>query len=143
MAAVEELADALWRAAVYASVCQLHLRDNVLMTEPLRAEHVKTRPSGHWGTVPGTAWALTHVALTAAELDHRALIPLLGAGHAGVVQLAFTWLTGELAGLRPRFTPDAVGLAALSASFPDVEVWRLIAWFRLIVPAVGLRWWCR
>jgi hypothetical protein len=54
MAAVEAEADALWRAAVYASVCQLHLRGNVLLAEPLRAEHVKERPSGHWGTVPGT-----------------------------------------------------------------------------------------
>ena len=84
MAAVEAEADALWRAAVYASVCQLHLRENVLLAEPLRAEHVKERPSGHWGTVPGTAWALAHVALA----GDRTLIPLLGAGHAGVVQLA-------------------------------------------------------
>lgn len=116
MAAVEAEADALWRAAVYASVCQLHLRENVILAEPLRAEHVKERPAGHWGTVPGTAWALAHVALA----GDRTLIPLLGAGHAGVVQLAMSWLTGELARLRPEYTPDACGLAALSAAFPDV-----------------------
>jgi xylulose-5-phosphate/fructose-6-phosphate phosphoketolase len=121
MPGVEEAADALWRAAVYASVCQLHLRGNGLLSDPLLPEHVKPRPSGHWGTVPGTAWALAHVALAAAEYGDRTVIPLLGAGHAGVVQLAFSWLTGELAGLRPRFTADAPGLAALSAAFPDVD----------------------
>jgi xylulose-5-phosphate/fructose-6-phosphate phosphoketolase len=59
--------------------------------------------------------------LAAAEYGDRAVIPLLGAGHAGVVQLAFSWLTGDLACLRPRFTANARGLAALSAAFPDVE----------------------
>ncbi|MFF2206144.1 hypothetical protein [Streptomyces sp. NPDC058145] len=83
------LAEALWRAICYASVCQLHQGDNVLLNQPLTAEHVKERPSGHWGTVPGTAFALTHLALAAGALDGEVgLVPLLGAGHAGVVQLS-------------------------------------------------------
>jgi hypothetical protein len=71
--------------------------------------------------VPGTAWALAHVALAAVGYGDRTLIPLLGAGHAGVVQLAFSWMTGDLEDLRPCFTADACGLAALSAAFPDVD----------------------
>jgi xylulose-5-phosphate/fructose-6-phosphate phosphoketolase len=117
MAVIEAEADAMWRAAVYASVCQLHLRGNVLLAEALRPEHVKDRPTGHWGTVPGTAWALVHVALA----GDRTLIPLLGAGHAGVVQRSFSWLTGELARMRPAYTPDAHGLAALSTAFPETD----------------------
>lgn len=116
------LAEALWRAICYASVCQLHLRDNVLLSQPLTAEHVKERPSGHWGTVPGTAFALTHLALAAGALDGEVgLVPLLGAGHAGVVQLSASWVTGELGKLRPEFGPDANGLRRLSRAFPDVE----------------------
>ncbi|MER7109363.1 hypothetical protein [Streptomyces sp. NPDC000229] len=116
------LADALWRATCYASVCQLHLRDNVLLNRPLTTQHVKERPSGHWGTAPGTAWALSHLALTAGLLDHRVeLVPLLGAGHAGVVQLAAAWVTGELGKLRPQFSPDAEGLRRLAQAFPDVD----------------------
>ncbi|WP_338678265.1 hypothetical protein V1460_30085 [Streptomyces sp. SCSIO 30461] len=116
------LADVLWRAVCYASVCQLHLQNNVLLSRPLITEDVKMRPSGHWGTVPGTAWALSHLALAAGALDGDiSLVPLLGAGHAGVVQLSAAWLTGELGRLRPNFRPDADGLRRLSRSFPDVD----------------------
>ena len=116
------LADALWRAICYASVCQLHLRDNVMLQQPLAAAHVKEHPSGHWGTVPGTAWALSHIALAAGTLERDVdLVPLLGAGHAGVVQLSAAWVTGDLGKLRPDFVPDADGLRHLSRSFPDVE----------------------
>jgi xylulose-5-phosphate/fructose-6-phosphate phosphoketolase len=115
-------ADALWRAATYVSVVLLQLDDNVLLAEPLEAEHVKRRPSGHWGTVPGTAWALAHAALTAGEVSPgHELVPVLGAGHAGVVQLAFAWLTGELAALRPQYSHDAQGLARLARDFPATD----------------------
>lgn len=116
------LADSLWRAATYVSVCQLHLRGNVLLSEPLAAEHVKAHPSGHWGTVPGTAWALTHIALAAGRTDaDQELVPLIGAGHAGVVQLSLAWLSGQLAAARPQFARDVNGLTRLCRAFPDVD----------------------
>ncbi len=48
-----EAIDAYWRAANYLSVGQIYLRDNPLLREPLRREHVKSRLLGHWGTTPG------------------------------------------------------------------------------------------
>ncbi|MFM9542572.1 phosphoketolase family protein [Streptomyces turgidiscabies] len=122
MAEAAVLADALWRATTYASVCQLHLRGNVLLSEPLSHEHVKPDPSGHWGTVPGTAWALTHVALAAGRTSPSLdVVPILGAGHAGIVQLSMAWLSGELQAIRPQFTPDVDGLIRLSRAFPYVD----------------------
>jgi xylulose-5-phosphate/fructose-6-phosphate phosphoketolase len=119
---VTNQANALWRAATYVSVVLLHLDDNVLLAEPLEAQHVKPRPSGHWGTVPGTAWALAHTALAAGEASPcREVVPVLGAGHAGIVQLAFAWLTGELATLRPQYSRDAQGLARLARDFPETD----------------------
>ena len=47
------LLDAYWRAANYLSVGQIYLLDNPLLREPLRAEHVKPRLLGHFGTTPG------------------------------------------------------------------------------------------
>ncbi|SFC61966.1 hypothetical protein [Streptomyces aidingensis] len=115
-------ADALWRAAVYASVGLLHLHENVLLSEPLTAAHTKPRPSGHWGTVPGTAWALGHIGLAAGDAAHgQRLVPLLGAGHAGVVQLAMAWLTGELGRVRSRFSRNREGLTRLCQAFPEVD----------------------
>lgn len=113
-------AGALWRALVYVSVCMLHLDSNVLLAGDLAANDVKRNPAGHWGTVPGTAFALTHIALAGEECVSGRLVPVLGAGHAGIVQLAMAYLTGELAGELPGFTPDRGGLERLVRSFPHV-----------------------
>ncbi|MGC1677203.1 MAG: hypothetical protein WA740_06675, partial [Candidatus Binataceae bacterium] len=48
-----EVIDAYWRAANYLCVGMLYLRDNPLLKKPLRAEHIKRRLLGHWGTDPG------------------------------------------------------------------------------------------
>ncbi|AYF30426.1 hypothetical protein CSH63_23850 [Micromonospora tulbaghiae] len=112
-------ADALWRAATYLSVAQLHLRANPLSTRPFRLCEVKQRPSGHWGTVPGIAWALAHVGLAAGRCPDEEIIPVIGAGHAGIVQRALAWMTGDLGKADSRFGRDIAGLTALVASFPD------------------------
>ncbi len=59
----DELAgmDAYWRAANYLSVGQIYLLDNPLLREPLRAEHVKPRLLGHWGTSPGLNFIYVHL----------------------------------------------------------------------------------
>ena len=53
--------DAFWRAANYLSVGQIYLLDNPLLREPLRAEHVKPRLLGHFGTVPGLNLVWAHM----------------------------------------------------------------------------------
>ncbi|MGW7318173.1 phosphoketolase family protein [Streptomyces sp. NPDC054865] len=115
-------AELLWRAQTYVAAAQIHLRDNVLLRQPLGPGDVKARPAGHWGTVPGTAWALAHIALLSgtSDIDDTALVPLLGAGHAGVAQIATGWLTGHLVTARPQFTRDEQGLVNLCRSFPEV-----------------------
>ncbi|MEV0610835.1 hypothetical protein AB0I61_31200 [Polymorphospora rubra] len=112
-------ADALWRALTYLSVAQLHLRSNLLAVDCLNVSDVKPRPAGHWGTVPGTAWVLTHASLAAGCGIGMQIVPVLGAGHAGVVQRALAWLTGDIARVYPRYGRDAGGLAAMAAAFPD------------------------
>ena len=65
------LLDAYWRAANYLSVGQIYLLDNPLLREPLRAEHVKPRLLGHFGTTPGLnlIWAHMNRAIRARDLD--------------------------------------------------------------------------
>lgn len=45
--------DASWRAANYLAVGQIYLSANPLLREPLQPKHIKPRPLGHFGTVPG------------------------------------------------------------------------------------------
>ena len=41
--------DAFWRACNYLAAGMIYLRDNPLLEEPLRPEHIKQRLLGHWG----------------------------------------------------------------------------------------------
>ena len=45
--------DAYWRACNYLCVGMLYLRENPLLREPLKPEHIKNRLLGHWGSDPG------------------------------------------------------------------------------------------
>nr|WP_261553845.1 hypothetical protein [Frankia tisae] len=73
-AAELELLNAYWRAANYLSVGQIYLLDNPLLTEPLRAEHVKRRLLGHWGTTPGLNLIYVHLnRLTYRRRNHQNL----------------------------------------------------------------------
>jgi xylulose-5-phosphate/fructose-6-phosphate phosphoketolase len=115
------LASALWRAITYLSVVQLHLVDNVAGRRALSPSDIKETPSGHWGTVPGTAWILAHLALARVDDKHADVIPVIGPGHAGIVQLSLAWLTGDLAMFNARYSRDAEGLRALARDFPHVD----------------------
>src|SRR5271168_5155671 len=42
-----------WRAANYLCIGQIYLFENPLLREPLKAEQIKPRLLGHWGTSPG------------------------------------------------------------------------------------------
>ena len=77
-----ELIDAYWRAANYLSVGQIYLLDNPLLREPLRAEHVKPRLLGHWGTTPGLNLLYAHMNRVIKERDLNALY-VTGPGHGG------------------------------------------------------------
>ena len=52
--------DGYFRAANYVSACQLYLMDNPLLRRPLSTSDIKPRLVGHWGTVPGQNFIITH-----------------------------------------------------------------------------------
>ena len=41
------------RAADYVAAALVFLRDNLLLHEPLRAQHLEPGLLGHWGSCPG------------------------------------------------------------------------------------------
>src|SRR3954470_13989627 len=85
--------DAYWRAANYLSVGQIYLRDNPLLREPLRLEHLKPRLLGHWGTTPGLNFLFAHLNRVICERDLD-MIYVMGPGHGGPAAVAHAYLEG-------------------------------------------------
>ena len=116
--APDELAgiDAWWRAANYLAVGQIYLLANPLLREPLRAEHVKPRLLGHWGTTPGLNLLYAHVNRLIRLHDADALF-IAGPGHGGPAMCAGTWLEGSYTQHWPSVTQDAEGMQKLFRQF--------------------------
>src|SRR4028118_1373663 len=104
--------DAYWRASNPLSVGQIYLRDNPLLREPLRAEHIKPRLLGHWGTTPGLNFIYAHANRAIRQRDLNAVYAM-GPGHGGPGPNACAWLEGTYTELYPLMTQDAVGMQGL------------------------------
>lgn len=111
-----ELIDAYWRAANYLSVGQIYLLDNPLLREPLRAEHVKPRLLGHWGTTPGLNLLYAHMNRVISERDLNALY-VTGPGHGGPGLVANAYLEGTYSEVYSAIGRDEDGLRALFRQF--------------------------
>jgi xylulose-5-phosphate/fructose-6-phosphate phosphoketolase len=108
--------DAYWRAANYLSVGQIYLLDNPLLREPLRAEHIKPRLLGHFGTVPGLNLVYVHLNRAIRERDLNAMY-ITGPGHGGPGLLANAYLEGTYSERYPDITRDEAGLRQLFRQF--------------------------
>lgn len=53
--------NAYWRACNYLCVGMLYLRENPLLKEPLKPEHIKHRLLGHWVSAPGQTFTWVHL----------------------------------------------------------------------------------
>ncbi|WP_283804855.1 phosphoketolase [Rhodopseudomonas sp. B29] len=108
--------DAYWRAANYLSVGQIYLRDNPLLEQPLRLEHVKPRLLGHWGTTPGLNMLYVHLnrLITAHDLD---MIYIIGPGHGGPGLVANSYLEGSYTERYPAIERSRNGMQRLFRQF--------------------------
>ena len=71
-----------WRAANYLCIGQIYLFDNPLLRTPLKAEQIKPRLLGHWGTSPGQNFIYIHLNRLIKEHDAD-IIYISGPGHGG------------------------------------------------------------
>ncbi|WP_436003533.1 phosphoketolase family protein [Rhizobium sp. LjRoot30] len=111
-----ELLNRYWRAANYLSVGQIYLLDNPLLREPLKAEHIKPRLLGHWGTTPGLNFIYAHLnrVIRARDAD---VIYVCGPGHGGPGMVACTYLEGSYSEIYPDISEDAAGMQRLFKQF--------------------------
>jgi xylulose-5-phosphate/fructose-6-phosphate phosphoketolase len=105
-----------WQAANYLTIGQIYLKDNPLLREPLRVEHIKPRLLGHWGTSPGLNLVYVHLNRLITAHDAN-LIFLAGPGHGGPAVLANVYLEGTYSEVYPGVSQDVAGLRGLFRQF--------------------------
>jgi xylulose-5-phosphate/fructose-6-phosphate phosphoketolase len=108
--------DAYWRACNYLAVGMIYLRENPLLREPLKAEHVKKRLLGHWGSSPGLSFAYIHMNRLINKYDLDAIF-MAGPGHGAPGVLGPVYLEGTYSEVYPNKGEDTEGLRTFFKEF--------------------------
>jgi len=108
--------DAYWRACCYLAVGMIYLRDNPLLREPLKQEHLKQRLLGHWGSSPGLAFMYVHLNRLISAHKQSAIF-LAGPGHGAPGVLAPVYLEGTYSEIYPNKSEDEEGMKAFFKQF--------------------------
>ncbi|MBW8311119.1 MAG: phosphoketolase family protein [Rhizobium sp.] len=108
--------DAYWRACNYLAAGMIYLRDNPLLREPLKPEHIKERLLGHWGSSPGLSFIYVHVNRVIVQHDLNAIF-IAGPGHGAPGVLAPVYLEGVFSEAYPDKGEDAEGMRELFRDF--------------------------
>ena len=108
------------RATNYLAAAQIYLQSNVLLREPLRAEDIKPRLLGHWGTCPGINLIYAHLNRLIKQYDIDMFL-VTGPGHGAPAVLANLYLESSLQTYYPSLTQDLAGLQQFVREFswPD------------------------
>lgn len=107
---------AYWRACNYLAVGMIYLRENPLLREPLKLEHVKHRLLGHWGSSPGISFLYTHFNRLIKKQDLN-LIYVVGPGHGAPGFLGPCYLEGSYSDTYPGKSEDAEGMRRFFKEF--------------------------
>nr|MBI5918216.1 phosphoketolase family protein [Nitrosomonadales bacterium] len=108
--------NAYWRACNYLAAGMIYLRDNPLLKEPLKADHIKQRLLGHWGSSPGLSFAYVHINRIIRKYDLDAIF-LAGPGHGAPGVLAPLYLDGTYSEFYPNKSEDEDGLRQFFKEF--------------------------
>src|SRR5580700_7238219 len=108
--------DAYWRACNYLSVGMIYLRANPLLREPLKAEHIKRRLLGHWGSDPGQSFTWVHLNRMIRKYDLNVMY-IAGPGHRAPATLSNSYLEGYYSEVYPDRSPDETGMLRLFRLF--------------------------
>jgi xylulose-5-phosphate/fructose-6-phosphate phosphoketolase len=107
---------AYWRACNYLAAGMIYLRDNPLLREPLRPEHVKNRLLGHWGSSPGLSFTYIHLNRLIKKYDLDVIF-LAGPGHGAPGVLAPVYLEGTYSEVYPNKSEDLEGMGRFFKDF--------------------------
>ena len=108
--------NAYWHACNYCCAGMLYLLENPLLREPLKAEHIKNRLLGHWGSDPGQTFTWVHLNRLIKKYDLD-LMYLAGPGHGAPATLSNSYLEGRYTEVYPAMTQDAEGMQRFFKQF--------------------------
>ena len=108
--------DAYWRACNYLSAGMIYLRGNPLLREPLKAEHIKNRLLGHWGSDPGQSLVWVHMNRLIKKYDLNVMY-ISGPGHGAPATLANCYLEGHYSEIYPDKSRDEAGMLKFFRQF--------------------------
>jgi len=111
-----EKLDGYFRAANYLSLGQLYLLDNPLLKRPLALTDIKTNVVGHWGTVPGQNFIMTHLNRIIKK-NNLNMILVVGPGHGGNAAVSNCYLEGTYSETYPDVSRDEKGMKRLFKQF--------------------------
>lgn len=92
--------DLYFRASLYLCLGMIYLRDNALLKEPLKIDHIKTRLLGHWGSDAGQSFTWIHMNRLIKHYDLDALF-ISGPGHGAPGILSQSYLEGVYSEVYP------------------------------------------
>jgi xylulose-5-phosphate/fructose-6-phosphate phosphoketolase len=108
--------NAYWSACNYLCAGMLYLRDNPLLREPLKVEHIKNRLLGHWGSDPGQSFTWVHLNRLIKKYDLD-LIYISGPGHGAPATLSNSYLEGVYSEVYPDKSQDVEGMQRFMKQF--------------------------
>lgn len=111
-----EMLEKYFRLVNYLTAAQIYLKENTLLKEDLKPEHIKDRLLGHWGTSAGINLIYTHLnrLIRAHDLD---MFLVTGPGHGAPANLANLYLERSLEKFYPELTLDEAGMAEFIKRF--------------------------
>ena len=111
-----ELMNAYWRACNYLAVGMIYLKDNPLLREPLKPQHVKARLLGHWGASPALSFIWVHLNRLIVK-DDLDMVFVAGPGHGAPGVLGPVYLEGTYSEVYPDKSQDADGMQKFFKQF--------------------------
>lgn len=108
--------NAYWRACNYLAVGTIYLRENPLLKEPLKPEHIKHRLLGHWGSSPALSFTYIHLNRLIKKYDLNAIF-IAGPGHGAPGVLGPAYLEGTYSEVYPDKSEDEVGMQKFFKQF--------------------------
>jgi xylulose-5-phosphate/fructose-6-phosphate phosphoketolase len=108
--------DAYWQASLYLCLGMLYLRENPLLREPLKPEHLKPRLLGHWGSDAGQCFTYIHFNRLINKYNLNAIY-ISGPGHGAPAVLSQAYLEGTYSEVYPEKSEDLAGMERFFKQF--------------------------